>query len=471
METAEKIKSEKLITEDELNNLKQNEEEIIAEHHDKDMENQIKTSMDKSSNVEATYSKITFNKHELFFNSLPNIMAFDSVVIKNTGRTCVYYKWQKNNKMFKLEEKKSDGIDRFFCHYTDSKIFPDEERKFTFSFFSEKNGVFSEEWFLATTPPLKNCDLHLHLSGLVHKYVDQYSDKVKELDSKIEKSANKTNINEFVLDLIESIREEIPPKPNMNNEKIFKFYFQYYNKEYNVEFSRRVMMNLQKLNNSVMNEILGIIEEEKPKKIEEIQIKEEKENILEVPSTPKESKKKASKKAIGSKKQEQTNQEEEKEKQKEKDKDKDKEKDKEGGTTPQATLSNEGKKEEENIIKKEVEKVEEEFFIPANEIEEKKYWDGSIDTLKDRINQIENEEHRKEYNDKLNCILHISHKKGTEDSGVYNFIKNILLDELENINETSNKIREELVLPPYTFDLLTRKSLNEADLIKYDADL
>ena len=65
------------------------------------------------------------------------------------------------------------------------------------------------------------------------------------------------------MDLVESIREEIPPKPNMNNEKIFKFYFQYYNKEYNVEFSRRVMMNLQKLNNSVMNEILGIVEEEK----------------------------------------------------------------------------------------------------------------------------------------------------------------------------------------------------------------
>ena len=101
METAEKIKSEKLITEEELNNLKQNEEEIIVEHHDKDMENQIKTSMDKSSNVDATYSNINFNKHELFFNSLPNVMAFDSVVITNTGKTCVYYKWQKNNKQFK----------------------------------------------------------------------------------------------------------------------------------------------------------------------------------------------------------------------------------------------------------------------------------------------------------------------------------------------------------------------------------
>ena len=61
METAEKIKSEKILKEADLNNQKQNEEEIIAQHHDKDMENQIKSSMDKSSNVDATYSNIVFN--------------------------------------------------------------------------------------------------------------------------------------------------------------------------------------------------------------------------------------------------------------------------------------------------------------------------------------------------------------------------------------------------------------------------
>ena len=472
METAEKIKKEKLLPSD-LNNIKKNEEEIIAQHydHNKSLTNKSKSIINSEKGKEdgnSNFSNIEFNKHELFFYSLPNIMAFDSVTIKNTGKTCIYYKWQKNNKPFILEEKKSDGIDRFYCHYTDSKIFPDEERKFTFSFFSEKNGVFSEEWFLATTPPLKNCDLHLHLSGLVHKYVDEYSEKVQELDSKIEKSANKTNINEFVLDLVDSIKEDVPPKPNMNNTKIFKFYFEYYNKEYNVEFSKRVMMNLQKLNNSVMNEILGIKEEEKPKKEEIVkpEKKEEKENIpLEMPS-PKESKKKSSKKAIFLKKSGIiTNPDEDKLKEKEK------EKEKEGGTTPIVTSSNAGIKEEESIIKKEPEKVEEEFFIPQNEIEEKKYWDGSIDSLKERINQIQDEEHKKDYNDKLNCILHISHKKGTEDSGVYNFIKNIILDESENINETSNKIREELVLPPYTFDLYTRRSLNEEDLAKYNADL
>ena len=159
-------------------------------------------------------------------------------------------------------------MDRFFCHYGDDKIFPDEEREFTFSFFSEKNGVFSEEWILVTTPPLKDCNLNIHLNGLVHKYEDLYSENIEALDKKIYNNSNNTKINEFVLDLIDVIKEQTPPKPNMCNNKIFSYYFQLYNKEYNIEFSKRVMNNLNKLNNEVMNNILGI-------KDEEVQIKEE----------------------------------------------------------------------------------------------------------------------------------------------------------------------------------------------------
>ena len=46
----------------------------------------------------------------------------------------------------------------------------------------------------------------------------------------------------------------------MFNEKIFAYYFKLLNKEYNVEFSTKVMNNLNKLNNDIMNQILGINE-------------------------------------------------------------------------------------------------------------------------------------------------------------------------------------------------------------------
>ncbi len=64
-----------------------------------------------------TFTKIDFDKMDLFFKSLPNQISFDKVKIKNTGTTCIYFKWQKLIKPFNIPEKKSDGIDRFFCHY------------------------------------------------------------------------------------------------------------------------------------------------------------------------------------------------------------------------------------------------------------------------------------------------------------------------------------------------------------------
>jgi hypothetical protein len=67
--------------------------------------------------TETTFSKLEFDKFNLFFKTVPNVISFDRVKIKNTGTTCIYYKWQKNVKTYSLTEKKSDGIDRFFCHY------------------------------------------------------------------------------------------------------------------------------------------------------------------------------------------------------------------------------------------------------------------------------------------------------------------------------------------------------------------
>jgi len=72
---------------------------------------------DRPDTPDVTCSRLEFDKTNLFFRTVPNKIAFDTVKIKNTGTTCIYYKWQKNVKPFILPEKKSDGIDRFFCHY------------------------------------------------------------------------------------------------------------------------------------------------------------------------------------------------------------------------------------------------------------------------------------------------------------------------------------------------------------------
>ena len=360
-----KTETEKKKEEEGIKIKDEDKEEIFAENYSESKG--IESKKYEEEIDESTYSNIEFNKHVLFFSSLPNKESFDEVQIKNTGKTCVYFKWQKNTKPYELQDKKSDGIDRFFCHYSDSKIFPDEEKKFTFSFFSEKNGLFCEDWILATTPPIKNCDLNLKLCGKVHLYIDKYSEGIKDLEKKIEKQSVITSINEFVLDTIQTVKPENPPLPDMKDEKIFKFYFEFYNKEYNVIFSKRAMKDFSDLNDRILKEILG-----------------------------------------------------------------------------------------ENY---------------DNADENTKFWNSSLDELKEKINKVENEENRLNYLNLFNCILHNSRKINPEDSKIFDFVKNIFLEELENFNETSNEIREEMQMPPYTFDLLTRQELNEADLQKYEAEL
>ena len=64
-----------------------------------------------------------------------------------------------------------------------------------------------------------------------------------------------------------------------------------------------------------------------------------------------------------------------------------------------------------------------EILIPKNENQEKKFWNGSIDELKQRIEMVNDEEKKIDFKNKLNCILHLAHRKGPEDSTVFDHVR------------------------------------------------
>lgn len=90
----------------------------------------------------------------------------DQVIIKNTGSTTISYEWRKVLRDDFIPSKKSDQIQRFFCHYPRSILKPGESKSFTFSFKSEKVGMFNEEWELMTEPALLHSLPVLSLSGV-----------------------------------------------------------------------------------------------------------------------------------------------------------------------------------------------------------------------------------------------------------------------------------------------------------------
>jgi hypothetical protein len=81
------------------------------------MDNENNMSMGEFINTEQSFTRLDISKSNLFFRSTPNKIAFDKFTVRNTGTTCVYLKWKKKIKPFNIQDKKSDGIDRFFCHY------------------------------------------------------------------------------------------------------------------------------------------------------------------------------------------------------------------------------------------------------------------------------------------------------------------------------------------------------------------
>ena len=103
-------------------------------------------------------------------------MPLFAVVVKNHGSTTITYEWKKVQRGDHIAAKKSDFLQRFYCHYPRSILKPGESKTFTFSFRSEKVGMFNEEWELLTEPLLINSLPMLSLSG-ISLQADLYAEK------------------------------------------------------------------------------------------------------------------------------------------------------------------------------------------------------------------------------------------------------------------------------------------------------
>jgi hypothetical protein len=62
--------------------------------------------------------------------------------------------------------------------------------------------------------------------------VDNYSNGILELEKDIEKCSNRSFIREMVVGLVSTIEPGAPPRPDMTDPYVFKFYFLKNNVEY-----------------------------------------------------------------------------------------------------------------------------------------------------------------------------------------------------------------------------------------------
>lgn len=98
------------------------------------------------------------------------------------------------------------------------------------------------------------------------------------------------------------------------------------------------------------------------------------------------------------------------------------------------------------------------------------YWDGSINSLKGLIEQIEDEEMKIHMDYKLQVLIDKSQKKYPKNSKIYDTFRERIIDVCLEIPDLCNSTREELILHPFIFDYLTVQSLTDQELLKYNKE-
>ena len=102
--------------------------------------------------------------------------------------------------------------------------------------------------------------------------------------------------------------------------------------------------------------------------------------------------------------------------------------------------------------------------------EEEQFWDGSIDKLKSYQSEIENLDVKKDYEYQLKTLIHMSRMKHPETSHVLENVRTIFNDFFVEFIDINAKVREDFLWPPHIFDYLTKQTLTEQELVKYNLE-
>lgn len=146
-------------------------------------------------------------------------------------------------------------------------MLPNEKKTFVFTFRSEKEGVFFEEWELHTIPELLSHLPHIQLNGIALKYdVDEpkyeylNNFRRKAIQDRIEANAKLTLANEVIDDLISGVRTPTPPPPNIRDPLVFCYMFEENNKNlrYNDHYLSLISLNFS---NFVMSRYFSLLKE------------------------------------------------------------------------------------------------------------------------------------------------------------------------------------------------------------------
>ncbi|CAG9330827.1 unnamed protein product [Blepharisma stoltei] len=198
--------------------------------------------------------QLMLSKSHLYMKAYISTTAGDEVSVTNNGTSAVFYEWRKFNRSDFIKAKRSDGINRFYCHYGRDVLLPGETKRFVFTFSSEKPGNFTEEWDLLTDPLLTHPIKQLTLSGEAYEN-DGYIAQRHFFEEELTRRTVLHTCEEILSDITRSVRTPTPPPPDLEDPKQCQEQFESKNLHYQVWHTTDVIKMLRQLESWVVEHI------------------------------------------------------------------------------------------------------------------------------------------------------------------------------------------------------------------------
>ncbi len=125
-------------------------------------------NINKKRNRQKEGPKFSLSTNSLLFECEPFVLAKSSVSLTNIGSCALQYFWEEKEFSNRLQKIRSN--DKFqLASVASGVILPNTSINFLFSFKSDIEGIFVEEFILRTIPAVdsRECNSHLRLKGIV----------------------------------------------------------------------------------------------------------------------------------------------------------------------------------------------------------------------------------------------------------------------------------------------------------------
>eukprot|EP00002_Diphylleia_rotans_P029913 TRINITY_DN6113_c0_g1_i3.p1 TRINITY_DN6113_c0_g1~~TRINITY_DN6113_c0_g1_i3.p1 ORF type:complete len:873 (+),score=209.41 TRINITY_DN6113_c0_g1_i3:53-2671(+) len=149
------------------------------------------------------YQPITLPSSRILIEAPLGVMTSSSFAIHNDRSYVIYYAWERlaNRSAFR---KPVDNLQRFFFGDTVGSILPGEKHEFTFTFKSERPGIFFDYWRFHTTPKVEGSGTTLVIKGISVDNEERDSHR-KQLDDEISSKVVRRSMNVLVYDFLDLI--------------------------------------------------------------------------------------------------------------------------------------------------------------------------------------------------------------------------------------------------------------------------